>query len=61
MFLADSEKMVSLRGEGGESYLVWAALCKRLRAAFETGSLADIAGVAEEMAQAKKDCHARYK
>ena len=61
VFLADSEKMVSLQGDGEDSYLAWSALCDRLRAAFDAGSPAEIAAVAEEMARAKKECHARYK
>ncbi|KAF5049085.1 hypothetical protein DSECCO2_443390 [anaerobic digester metagenome] len=61
VFLADSEKMVSLQGDGEDSYLAWSELCNRLRSAVDAGSLAEIAAVAEEMTRAKKACHARYK
>jgi XXXCH domain-containing protein len=61
VFLADSERMTSLQSEGDEAYVAWAVLCTRLRAAFDAENLADIAAVAAEMAQARKDCHARFK
>ena len=61
VFLSDSEKMVSFRGYGDEFYPAYALLCDRLRTACDSENLAQIAAVVEELFQAKKSCHDRYK
>jgi len=61
VFLSDSEKMLTFHGYGDEFYPAYATLCERLRAAVDAESLAETAAVVGELAQARKDCHARYK
>ncbi len=61
VFLSDSEKMVSYHGYGDEFYPAYVSLCDRLRMACDTENLAQAAAVVEELAQARKSCHARYK
>lgn len=61
VFLADSERMVSYHGYGDEFYPAYLELCGRLREAFDQENLAATAGIIAELAQAKKDCHDRYK
>lgn len=61
VFLADSERMVGYSGYGDEFYAAYAALCVRLREAFEVEDLAAMSQIADELAVAKKTCHARYK
>ena len=61
VFLSDSEKMVSYRGYGDEFYPAYALLCDRLRTACDSENLAQVAAVVEELSQAKKSCHDRYK
>jgi XXXCH domain-containing protein len=61
VFLSDSEKMTSYHGYGDEFYPAYAALCARLREAFDAENLAETAAVVAELEQAKKGCHERYK
>lgn len=61
VFLSDSEKMMSFHGYGDEFYPDYAELCERLRAACDSENLAATAGVVEELIQARKSCHDRYK
>lgn len=61
VFLSDSEKMVSFHGYGDEFYPAYAALCVRLRDAFDAENLAETVAVVAELGQARKSCHERYK
>jgi len=61
VFLLDSEKMISYHGYGDEFYPAYAGLCARLRTACDDENLAETAAVVEELIQAKKNCHDRYK
>lgn len=61
VFLSDSETMMTYSGYGDEFYPAYADLCVRLRTAFDEENLAETTSLVNEMAQAKKTCHARYK
>jgi XXXCH domain-containing protein len=61
VFLSDSEKMVSFHGYGDEFYPAYMELCDRLRESCDSEDLAATAAVVEELIQAKKVCHDRYK
>jgi len=61
VFLTDSERMITFHGYGDEFYPAYEALTTKLRQAFDAEDLAETARVVAELAQARKDCHARYK
>ena len=61
VFLSDSEKMISYHGYGDDFYPAYAEICEHLRASFDHEDQAATAAVVEELAQAKKSCHDRYK
>jgi XXXCH domain-containing protein len=61
VFLSDSEKMISYHGYGDDFYPAYAEICERLRVSFDHEDQVATAAVVEELAQAKKSCHDRYK
>lgn len=61
VFLSDSEKMLAYPGYGDEFYAEYAQLCLRLREAVDAEDLAGTGVVIKALAEAKKNCHARYK
>jgi XXXCH domain-containing protein len=61
VFLSDSEKMLSYPGYGDEFYADYAQLCLRLREVVDAEDLTGTGDVIKALAEAKKNCHARYK
>jgi XXXCH domain-containing protein len=61
VFLEDSEKMVEYQGYGDEFYPEYMMVCAKLREAVDAEDLQLVAGVVEELTQAKKRCHDIYK
>lgn len=61
VFLEDSEKMVEYQGYGDEFYPEYVMACAKLREAVDADDQQLVAGVVEELAQAKKRCHDVYK
>ncbi len=61
VFLSDSEKMLAYPGYGDEFYPAYADICRRLREAVDAEDLAGAGAAIGELAEARKNCHARYK
>lgn len=60
-FLTEAGGMVGFSGFGDEGYSAFTTLCERVQTAFAAGDVAALRLVTEELVQARKQCHARFK